>query len=278
MLDAIQFRFALSFGSCMTADQLRNAVVPKSNTRPRAHHSSQPRTPHWTETVRLWFREIRAIQRNTWPTSILHSRDIQSPPEFAVHRRGMGYDAQCDIRFDGQTVRAKAVLEQRISSCGVRCASRFHSLESPRPPRRTAGCASLRRPARRNRPRPGAEKWAQRITNPPSRLAKLGVKAGVSGSWSSARSRRVRRRAGAAGATVLRRMGRGTTPAFDVIFSSVERRESRPARGAKVEDRVLGSNLDAASKRERAITEADTMAAGKRAGLVDVKVVSFSDM
>ena len=77
----------------------------------------------------------------------------------------------------------------------------------------------------------------------------------------------------------MNRMGRGTAPAFDVVFLAVERRESLQQLEVLASKIVpSGAIWTLRPKGQRAVTEADTMAAGKRAGLVDVKVVSFSDM
>jgi hypothetical protein len=191
----------------------------------------------------------------------------------------MGYDAQCDIRFDGQTVRAKAVLEQK--DLVLRGPLRL-SIPLARISEATASDGWLRvsfdgRLAEIGLG-PAAEKWAQRITNPPSRLAKLGVKEGIRILVLGAVEEAFVEELQAAGATVLRRMGRGTTPAFDVIFVAVERRESLDQLEA-LRSKIVSSGAiwTLRPKGQRAITEADTMAAGKRAGLVDVKVVSFSD-
>ena len=190
----------------------------------------------------------------------------------------MGYDAECDVRLDGQTVSAKAVLEQK--DLVLRGPLRL-SIPLARISEATASDGWLRvrfdgRLAEISLG-PAAQKWAQRITNPPSRLAKLGVKEGVRillvGAVEEAFVEELR----AAGATALRRMGRGT-PAFDVIFLAVERRESLEQLEALASKIVpSGAIWTLRAKGQRAVTEADTMSAGKRAGLVDVKVVSFSD-
>ena len=190
----------------------------------------------------------------------------------------MGYDAECDVRLDGQTVSGKAVLEQK--DLVLRGPLRL-SIPLARISEATASDGWLRvrfdgRLAEISLG-PAAQKWAQRITNPPSRLAKLGVKEGVRillvGAVEEAFVEELR----AAGATALRRMGRGT-PAFDVIFLAVERRESLEQLEALASKIVpSGAIWTLRAKGQRAVTEADTMSAGKRAGLVDVKVVSFSD-
>jgi hypothetical protein len=190
----------------------------------------------------------------------------------------MGYDAECDVRLDGQTASAKAVLEQK--DLVLRGPLRL-SIPLARISEATASDGWLRvrfdgRLAEISLG-PAAQKWAQRITNPPSRLAKLGVKEGVRillvGAVEEAFVEELR----AAGATALRRMGRGT-PAFDVIFLAVERPESLEQLEALASKIVpSGAIWTLRAKGQRAVTEADTMSAGKRAGLVDVKVVSFSD-
>ena len=251
MLDVIQFRFALPFWSCMTADQLRNAVVPKSNTRPRAHHSSQPRTPHWTETVRLWFREIRAIQRNTWLTSILHIARYTISSRIRTSIGGAwGTTRSVTFGSTGRSSARRRSSNRKISSCGVRCGCRFHSLESPRPRRRTAGCAfastagspksasaRLLRSGRSVSPtrRPDSPSWGSRRE---------------SGSWSSARWRR---RSSKSCKPPERRSCAGWVGDYSRVRRRLRGRRApgiaRPARGAHVEDRALRSNLDAASKR-----------------------------
>ena len=192
----------------------------------------------------------------------------------------MGYDAECDVRLDGQTASAKAVLEQK--DLVLRGPLRL-SIPLARISEATAsdGWLRVRFDGRLAEISLGsaAQKWAQRITNPPSRLAKLGVKEGVrillvgAVAVEEAFVEELR----AAGATAIRRIARGT-PAFDVIFLAVERRESLEQLEALASKIVpSGAIWTLRAKGQRAVTEADTMSAGKRAGLVDVKVVSFSD-
>ena len=118
-------------------------------------------------------QEIRGSRR-------FSTREIQSPPEFAAIGGSMGYDAQCDVRLDGQTVSAQggARAERSRPAGPVRL-----SIPLARISEATASDGWLRvrfdgRLAEIGLG-PALQKWAQRITNPPSRLAKLGVKAGV---------------------------------------------------------------------------------------------------
>jgi hypothetical protein len=188
----------------------------------------------------------------------------------------MGYEAQCEVRVDGQTARAKAVLEQKdlILRGSLRLSVPFAQITEATA---SDGWLRIRFEGRSAEIRLGsaAEKWAQRITNPPSRLTKLGIQAGmrilVLGEMDAAFVDELR----AAGATIRQR---ASDAAADVIFFAVERKESLD------ELKVLASKIVPSGavwtlrqKGQRAVTEADTMAAGKRAGLVDVKVVSFSE-
>jgi hypothetical protein len=188
----------------------------------------------------------------------------------------MGYEAQCEVRLDGQAVRAKAVLEHK--DLIVRGALRL-SVPIAQITEATAsdGWLRIRFGGRSAEFRLGsaARKWADRITDPPSRLTKLGIKPGmrilVLGRMDAAFLEELR----ASGATILRRP---SNDAADVIFFAVERKESLD------ELKVLSSQIVPSGaiwtlreKGRREVTEADTMAGGKRAGLVDVKVVSFSD-
>jgi hypothetical protein len=191
----------------------------------------------------------------------------------------MGYDAQCDVRFGGQTVRAKAVLEQK--DLVLRGPLRL-SIPLAQIVEATAvdGWLCVRFDGRRVDIGLGsaAQKWAQRITNPPSRLAKLGVKHGMRilllGAIEDAFVEELR----SAGATVVRRAPDVNGPAADLLFFALDRRESLDQLKTLASMIVpSGAIWTLRTKGQRTVTEADTMAAGKRAGLVDIKVVSFSD-
>jgi hypothetical protein len=120
-----------------------------------------------------------------------------------------------------------------------------------------------------------APKWADRITNPPSRLDKLGIKAGSTILPLTFKDDAFVEEARARGAKIVRRAPAG---GVDAIFFGASRNEDL----ARLADAVQSLQPNGAlwvvrPKGAKAITEAETMAAGKRAGLVDVKVVSFSD-
>jgi hypothetical protein len=71
---------------------------------------------------------------------------------------------------------------------------------------------------------------------------------------------------------------RSAKSAADVVFFGAESREALERLASFKNDiQPDGAIWVVRPKGQRTITEADTMAAGKRAGLVDVKVVSFSE-
>ena len=71
---------------------------------------------------------------------------------------------------------------------------------------------------------------------------------------------------------------RSVKASADVVFLGATKRDALERLGS-LKDGIQpsGAIWVVRPKGQRAITEADTMAAGKRAGLVDVKVVSFSE-
>jgi hypothetical protein len=121
---------------------------------------------------------------------------------------------------------------------------------------------------------PAAIKWADKIRNPPSRIDKLNVKAGQLVLFVGLRDGTLREEIETCGATVI---ARGTQP-VDVIFVAANDRGDL--------DRLV--TVQKFLKRDGAlwvirpkgspnISEGDVMKAGKDAGLVDVKVVRFSE-
>ena len=188
----------------------------------------------------------------------------------------MGYDAPCTLRFDGRSTRGTAHLEQHdlVFRGGVRLAVPLKAITSVRA---DSGCLAVTWEGGTADFIVGshADKWADRIVNPPSRLDKLGVKAGLSVRIVAVADagfiEEIRRR----GARILRRAG--ARPA-DLLFYGAERRKALD-RLPKLIDAIApnGSIWILRPKGRREITDADVRAAAKHAGLVDVKVVSFSD-
>lgn len=189
----------------------------------------------------------------------------------------MGYDATCTLRIDGTTAKGTAWLEHKdlVFRGPKRLSIPLSSITSAEA---ADGVLSVRFEERVAEFVIGdsAPKWAARITNPPSRLDKLGLKPGMSvlviGPLDEAFASEVEAR----GARLSRRASKGV--AHDAIFYRAD------DRGALGRLRELKSALNpngavwvVRPKGTKTITEAETMTAGKRAGLVDVKVVSFSD-
>ena len=188
----------------------------------------------------------------------------------------MGYDASCTLRFDGASSRGTAWLEHKdLVFRGPRRLS--IPLASITEASAADGVLSVRFDGRHAEFVVGdcAGKWAARISNPPSRLDKLGVKPGMSilviGSIEPAFLGEVEKR----GARVSKR---ALADGSDMLFYAADERKALD-RLADLKKMIVpaGAIWIVRPKGQKAITESDTMSAGKRAGLVDVKVVSFSD-
>jgi hypothetical protein len=188
----------------------------------------------------------------------------------------MGYDAACTLTYEGKATRGTAWLEHKelvfrgpnrlaIPLASVTSATARDGVLTVRFAGRTAALAIGA----------AAEKWAARITNPPSRIDKLGVKAGMTVAILSIGDSAFVGEVEQRGATVLR----STPPrAVDAIFYAANHRDALSKLGALVKLLQPNGALWVVRPKGRPeITEADSMAAGKHAGLVDVKVVSFSD-
>ena len=188
----------------------------------------------------------------------------------------MGYEADCALTIDGRRYRGIARLEHKdlvfrgetsltiplrdVDEVHARSESLFVTFGAKR--------AALAIGA-------GAAKWADRIANPPSRLKKLGVKPGMRVAVVGVADHAFQRELETAGATIAAPAAIG----LDAIFYGVQTPKDlgrlqtlsgrlQPAGALWV---IRGKGKDAV------VSEAQSMAAGKRAGLVDVKVVSFSE-
>jgi Protein of unknown function (DUF3052) len=187
----------------------------------------------------------------------------------------MGYDAACTLRFEGRSVRGKAVLEQHelIVRGAERVVIPIRDVTSA-----IAKDGSLTIHFGRKTAvlelGPVAAKWAKRIMNPPSRIDKLGAKAGMSVLIAGARHADLVGELNALGVRVTARAG----DSVDLIFYGAESRDAL----TRLKDLRHTLKPDGAlwvirPKGSKVITEAEVMSAGKHAGLVDVKVASFSE-
>ena len=121
---------------------------------------------------------------------------------------------------------------------------------------------------------PSAVKWADRIRNPPSRIDKLDVKPGQLVLFVGIRDATLREEIETRGATVV---ARPVAPVDAVFVAANERSDLR--RLATVQNFLKrdGAIWVIRPKGSPVISENDVMSAGKNAGLVDVKVVRFSE-
>jgi hypothetical protein len=110
-----------------------------------------------------------------------------------------------------------------------------------------------------------AEKWAARIRNPPSRLDKLGVKAGTKVQLIGRHDDDFRRELSDRGAVTSR-----SKP--DLVFLSIKDKEELVELAYVVDVAVWVIY----PKGIKAVTENDVISAGRAAGLIDTKVCSFS--
>ena len=205
----------------------------------------------------------------------------------------MGAEATCTARFNGKTTKGKARLETEtleFRGGDVRLSIPFKQIEKVTARdgaltvQSASGPLSLTLGA-------AAEKWAFKIQHPPSRLDKIGVKPewrvsalGVDDEAFLADVERV---------VSQLSVGRALKDS-DAIFFGVTReiqlsrleklKASLKPNGALwvIRSKVSRAKTGKAEKAENtttggaAVTERAVMAAGKAAGLVDVKVVSFS--
>ena len=187
----------------------------------------------------------------------------------------MGAEATCSIHIDGRSGRGAARLEGKelLFRGPFRVVIPLSSITAARA---EGGILHIQMDGRRAElalGEPAASRWAARITNPPSRAAKLGIKPGMRVAVLHLTDPEFRRELEAAGASLVAR-AQGAQVVFlgaaapkDLQRLTALRGEIDPAGAIWVVRRKGGAE----------VTERESMAAGARAGLVDVKVVSYSD-
>ena len=201
----------------------------------------------------------------------------------------MGSDAACTLHLDGRATRGTALLEQhdlifRGHALSERGGKRVEGpfrlaipLKEIQSARAAGGSLAIRfgdRTATFDLGAPAA-RWADKITNPPSRADKLGIKPGLTvllaGISDAAFRDELERRE-------VKIVAKAPAAGADVVFVGVE----RPAALARLDRLRLAIKPNGAiwvvrPKGKGGVSESAVMAAGRQAGLVDVKVVSFSD-
>jgi hypothetical protein len=189
----------------------------------------------------------------------------------------MGYDADCTLAIDGRTFRGKACLEHKdltfrgesrlviplreIRAIHARDGHLFVQFGD-----RTA-VLSIGAPA---------AKWAGRIANPPSRLDKLGIKVGMRVALVAVSDDLLEQELRTHGAVIDHR---ADARDLDMVFLEV-RTPADLGTLPVLKTRITPTGviwLLRVKGPKATVTEAESMAAGKRAGLVDVKVVSVSE-
>jgi hypothetical protein len=188
----------------------------------------------------------------------------------------MGYQATCTLTIDGRRSRGTAWLEHKdlVFRGPHRLVVPLNEITDARADGATLHVSFSGRSATFDLEEP-AGKWAKRITNPPSRADKLGIKPGTRVTLLGIRDEDFEREVAARGAVMTRRV---PASGVDLLFYAA----NTHADLARIKELVSGIAPDGAlwivrPKGRPEITEAETMAAGKSAGLVDVKVVSFSE-
>jgi hypothetical protein len=190
----------------------------------------------------------------------------------------MGYDSACTLTIDGRAFRGTAVLEhtELLFRGDVRLLIPLNGIEEARADGDRLVIVFGGRSAALEIGAGMAEKWAKRITSPPSRVDKLGVKAGMRIALVGMQDDALVEDIGAKGA---RLETSGRSKGLNMIFFAASGPRDL-ARLAAIAGRLEPAGaiwLIRAKGRGAPISERESMAAGKKAGLVDVKVVSYSD-
>ncbi len=189
----------------------------------------------------------------------------------------MGYDAACTLTTEGRTFAGTATLEDKALTFRgeARLAIPLAIIGDVRARDGRLHFTAGGRPIVLELGTP-AEKWARRIASPPSRVEKLGVKAGMRIGLAGPEDPALVEDIESRGATI--EPGEQAT-GLDLIFLAAQ----GPAdldRLARLMPRMQPAGalwLVRAKGRGAPIAESAAMAAAKRAGLVDLKVVSYSE-
>jgi hypothetical protein len=188
----------------------------------------------------------------------------------------MGAEAQCDVRFKGKTASGKARLETEVLkfrgeelrlSIPFKQMSKVAAKDGRLSVTFTDGTASFDLGA-------AAAKWADSIQHPPSRLKKIGAAAdwrvSALGVTDEAFLQELE------GVVAHLSIGRVVKGSDAIFFEATKAAELARLEKLKLSLKPNGAIWIIRPKGRPEISEQATMAAGKAAGLVDVKVVGFS--
>lgn len=188
----------------------------------------------------------------------------------------MGLEANCTATYEGASCEGKALLEtgELLFRGGFSLRVPLKDIQSAEARRGelvlvwAEGTASFALGK-------DAEKWSQKIRYPRSRLEKLGVKEGMKVAVLGVDDKGFR---GELRVRVPEFSEGRAKKQSDMIFFGVESKE-RLARIAELVASLqpAGAIWTVYPKGQKHITQNDVMTAGKAAGLVDTKVVGFSD-
>jgi hypothetical protein len=188
----------------------------------------------------------------------------------------MGQEVVCKARIDGKTHQVKALLEtdEIVIRGDAHVVIPLRSVNSAKASGGVLHVRWLGHDAAIDLGEKNAAKWAEKITNPKSRLDKIGVKPGQRISVVSVDDPDLIDELKARGADVSTKIQK----ASDAIFFGVRHnRDLEKLNTVKESLAPAGALWVIRPKGQQEITEAATMNAGKAAGLVDVKVVKFSE-
>jgi hypothetical protein len=179
----------------------------------------------------------------------------------------MGQEIRCRVDFGKQTSEGKALLETNevIFRGGFRLKIPHASIAGMSVRDGKLTVAFPEGEAIFHLGEPAAEKWAERIRNPPSRLDKLGVKPGTRVRFVGPHDEDFLQELRDRGAETVAR-----DP--DIVFL----RAGARAQLAKIGAIAAPALWIVYPKGLKSITENDVIAAGRAAGLKDTKVASFS--
>jgi hypothetical protein len=188
----------------------------------------------------------------------------------------MGSEADCDVRLNERTSKGRARLEEKelLFRGDFRLKIPFGDVKSIDVKRGVMKIAFPGGEASFDLG-PDAEKWAEKIRNPRSLLDKLGVKPGMKISLLGIDDDRFKKQLEARTDDVTE--GRAAKGSDIVFVKMTEAKEAARLKSLKEAIKPDGAVWVVWPKGRKAFREDDARSAGPSAGLVDVKVASFSE-